>query len=250
MRYLLLFLFLFPLALFAQDEEVLYYNKGVKAHNEGDYISAINCYKECLVRNPEHAQAKHNMGVVYYNQSQNAFNKNDYDQTILHSQEALRFAPQNAEIYALIGNAHIRQKQYKQAIADFSKAIELSSEPAAYFASRSWIYNDLLDNVNRLSDMERAAQLEPTNAKYQYLTGKYKQSIDEERFKTALTNYNAAIKLKPDYLEAYTERATYFMTFGDFEKALLDLRQAQKLGGDVTELMEAAKFELEMQEED
>lgn len=246
MRFLYLLSFLFPLTLFAQDD-VLYYNKGVKAHNEGDYISALSCYQKCLVSNPEHAQAKQNISVVYYNQSLAAFNETDYDQTIKNSQEALRYAPKNPEIYAMLGNARIRQKQYEQAIIDFTKAIEVSATPASYYASRAWIYSDLLDNTNRLADMERAAELEPTNAKYQFFAGKYKQSISEDRFKMALDNYNKAISLKPDYLEAYTERAAYYMTFGDFDKALKDLRKAERLGGDVKSLIEAAKFEQEMQ---
>lgn len=254
MHYLCLFLFLFPCLLFAQEDvlqdDVLYYNKGVKAHNEGDYISAIKCYEKCLVSNPEHAQAKKNMSVVYYNQSLAAFNQKDYDNTIKNSYEALRYAPQNPEVYAMLGNAHIRQKQYKQAVIDFTKAIEISSEPAAYYASRSWVYNDLLDNVNRLADMERAAELEPNNPKYQFLAGKYKQSIDQEHFKTALGNYDKAIELKPDYLEAYTERATYYMTFGEFTKALRDLKKAERLGGDVKHLIQAAEFEQEMQKEE
>jgi tetratricopeptide (TPR) repeat protein len=251
MRYLLILLFLAPLALFAQsEEEVLYYNKGVKAHNEGDYISAIQCYEKCLVKNPEHADAKRNMSVVYYNQSLAAFNSNKFDESIQHSNDALRFAPTNPEVYALRANVHVRQKRYQEAIADFTRAIENSSEPAAYYASRAWVYNDLLDNVNRLADMERAAELEPTNAKYQFLAGKYKQRSTQDRYKLALNNYNKAIELDPNYTEAYTERAAYFMTFGDFNKALTDLRQAEKLGGDVKHLIEAAQFELEMQEED
>ena len=249
MRYLYLLSFLLPLTLAAQDA-VLHYNQGVKAHNEGDYANAIKCYKKCLVENPEHADAKHNIGAVYYNQSLVAFNKNDYDQSLKSSYEALRYTPQNSEIYALIGNTHIRQKDYQQALIDFTKAIEISSSPADYYASRAWIYNDLMDNVHRLADMEQAAKLAPDNAKYQFLAGKYKQSIDQERFKTALGNYNKAIALKPDYLEAYMERATYYMTFGEFTKAIKDLKKAERLGGDVQHLMEAAKFEQEMQEED
>ncbi|MGH1335062.1 MAG: tetratricopeptide repeat protein [Aureispira sp.] len=249
MRYLYLFSFLFPLSLFAQDA-LFHYNQGVKAHNEGDYTNAINSYKKCLAENPEHAEAKQNMSVVYYNQSLVAFNKKDYDQALKRSYEALRYAPNNAEVYAMIGNAHIGQKDYQQAITDFTKALEISPQSADYYAARSWIYNDLMDNAHRLTDMEQAAKLAPDNAKYQFLAGKYKQSIDQERFKAALGNYNKAIELKADYLEAYVERATYYMTFGEFTKAIKDLKKAERLGGDVKHLMEAAKFELDMQKED
>ncbi|MFK7797566.1 MAG: tetratricopeptide repeat protein [Aureispira sp.] len=247
MKHLYLLLFLFPLTLLAQ-EEVLYYNKGVKAHNTGDYPTAITAYKKCLEINPKNEQAKQNLGAVYYNQALAAFNKNDFDAAIKQTYEAVRHIPKKPDVYALMGNAHIQQKQYKQALLDFTKAIEVSPNPADYYAARSGVHHSLLDNKNRYKDMAKAAQLAPNNAKYQFLTGKYKQAVDQELFKTALDNYNKAIELKPDYLEAITERATYYMTFGDFKSALKDLRKAERLGGDVKHLVEAAQFELEMQE--
>jgi tetratricopeptide (TPR) repeat protein len=247
MKHLYLLFFLFPLTLLAQ-EEVLYYNKGVKAHNAGDYPTAITAYKKCLEINPKNSQAKQNLGAVYYNQSLTAFNKNDFDGAIKQAYEAVRHSPNNPDVYALMGNAHIQQKQYKQALLDFTKAIELSPKPAAYYAARSGVHNSLLDNESRYKDMAKAAELAPNNAKYQFLTGKYKQSVDQELFKTAIDNYNKAIELKPDYLEAIIERATYYMTFGDFKSALQDLRKAEGMGGDVKHLIEAAEFELEMQE--
>lgn len=253
MKWLYVLLCSFPLWLCAQEDvknDYIYYNEGVRAHNKGDYVNAIKCYEKCLVVNPQHKLARQNMGSVYYNQSIDAYNSSDYNSSIKFAQSALKYAPKSADAYALLGNNHQKLRDYQTAIVDFSEAIKVSENPAVYYAARSWVYNDLLDNVNRLADMEMAAELEPDNATYQFYAGKYKQSLGEERFKLAIDNYNKAIELDPEYREAYIERGAYYMTFGQFEKALADLRKAEALGADVSHLVEAAEYELKMQEEE
>ncbi len=192
MRYTLLFLLSLPFWLSAQDD-VKFYNNGVKAHNEGDYVTAIQCYEKCLVANPKHSLARQNISQAYYNQSVNAYNTNNYQRSIMFAENALRY-DKKPDVYALVGNNHQRLKDYQAALVDFTEAIKISDQPAAYYAARSWVYNDMLDNANRLADMEKAAELEPTNAEYQFYAGKYKQAVSEEKFKKAITNYNKAIE--------------------------------------------------------
>lgn len=246
MKYALLLLFSLPLWAVAQQDaqHIQHYNQGVKAHNAGDYATAIKCYEKCIALNPQYQQARDNIGAAYYNQSINAYNEDNYTQSIRFAEKALKYAPKSADIYAILGNNHQRTKDYPAALIDFTHAIEVSPEPAAYYAARSWVYNDLLDNAKRLADMEKAAKLEPTNAAYQFYAGKYKQDVSEEKFKTAIHNYNAAIELDPNYRDAYIERGAYYMTFGNFQKALVDLHKAEELGADVKHLVEAAEYEL------
>lgn len=248
MKHILLFLCVLPLWLFAQ-QDIEHYNNGVKAHNQGDYTAAIQAYKKCLAVNPKHALAQQNISKAYYNQSINAYNESDYKSSIQFAKQALRY-DETADIHALIGNNYQRLRDYPAALSAFTKAINTSKQPATYYAARSWVYNDMLDNPKRLADMEKAAELDPNSAEYQFYAGKYKQAVSEEKFKTAVTNYNRAIELRPDYRDAYVERAAYYMTFGQFKAALKDLKKAEEYGADVTHLVEAAKFELEMQEED
>ena len=148
------------------------------------------------------------------------------------------------------GCCHQEQKLYKTAINDFTKAIEHTDYPAAYYCARSWVYNDLNDHKSRLSDIKKAVEYEPENAEYQFQCGKFKQEVSQEEFKTAINNYNKAITIKPDFTEAYTERAAYYMTFQKFSKALPDLKKAKELGADVDHLIEAVNFEMEMESQD
>ena len=85
----------------------------------------------------------------------------------------------------------------------------------------------------------------PNPDSLKFLSEKTLSSIGTEEFKTAEADYSKAIELKPDYQEAYTERAMYYMTFQKFSKALPDLQKAKELGADVDHLIEAAKYEME-----
>lgn len=241
---LLLLLFLLPLSVWAQDE-IACYNKGVQAHNDGDYMNAINWYKKCLEQNAKNKDAKHNLGIAYYNQSLIYFNQKNYTQSINYAQQSLEQQAEHANAYQMIGSSYKAQRNYAEAIKAYTRAIEYSKKPADVYAARAWVYNDLHDHKNRLADMKKAVELAPDNARYQFQCGKYKQEVNQEEFKTALENYNKAIELKPDYTEAYTERAAYYMTFRQFAKALPDLEKAKSLGADVEHLIEAAKFEME-----
>ena len=238
--------FLLPFGLMAQ-EDIKHYNEGVKAHNAQNYEAAIACYKKCLSINPDNKDAINNLGIVYYNQSLNYYNKKDYDKCIEYCKTSLKYDPKNANSYYMIGTAQKEQKKYNESIATYQSAVKLSDKPADIYAAIAWVYNDLHDNKNKLVYMKKAVELAPKQAEYQFHCGKFKQEVSTEEFKTAIENYNKAIELKADYTEAYTERAAFYMTFQQFDKALPDLEKAKELGADVGHLIEAAKFELEDQ---
>ena len=243
----LFLLLLFPVFLSAQ-EDVIEYNKGVAAHNKNDYETAINCYKKCLEINHENTKAKTNIGIVYYNKSLNQYNNKEYEQSLESLKSADSYNSEDAKVYYMKGCCHQELNRHKEAILNYSKAIEFSKEPAAYYAARSWAYNDLHDNINRLADMKKAVEHNPENAEYQYHCGKHKQEVSMDEYKTAIKNYNKAISLNPDYKEAYRERGAWYMTNEQFDKALPDLKKAKELGADVDHFIEAAKFELEMED--
>jgi len=243
----LLFLLLFLSAFAQAQDEVTYYNSGAEAHNKGDYTTAIDLYKKCLALNPKNADAQTNIAIAYYNQSIEAYNKKDYAKCIEHCTNSLKYNAKNGEAYCMIGNGYKEQKKHQDAILNYGKAIELNNKNALFYAARAWVYNDIHDHKNRLIDIKKAAELNPKNAEYQFHCGKFKQEASQEEFKTALDNYNNAIKLNPKYTEAYMERGAYYMTFQQFDKALPDLKKAKELGADVAHLIEAAEFELNEQ---
>lgn len=66
-----------------------------------------------------------------------------------------------------------------------------------------------------------------TTAQYYLARGDY--DFDAGAYDRAITDYTDAIDLKPDFAEAYNNRAYVYMTLGKYDLALPDLEQAIQL---------------------
>ncbi len=240
---ILFFAFLLPLGLMAQTD-VEEYNRGVAVHSS-DPFAATKHYTKCLAINPKHSNA-------YYNRALLHFNNNQYDKALEDCSNALKYDDKHAAAYGLRGLCYKQKENIDKAIQDFSKEIKYLTDKkikaTAYF-NRAWTYSMQLKNKEKLADLQKAVELQPENIEYQYECGRAKFEVGGEVYESAIKNFTKVIELDPKHKEAYTERATYNMTFQHFKEALADLKIAKKMGADVDHLLEAAKFELEMQED-
>lgn len=245
----ILLIFILPICIYAQDY-IDIYNKGVEAQNSQQYATAIEQYKKCLELKPDFAKALTNIGVTHYNWALSHYNEADYDACMKQLDNAERYKAKDPNIPHLRGNCYHEQKAYNKAIDQYSAAIKMTEKPAPYYAARAWSYSGLNNHEARMKDMLMAAQSDPENASYQYHCGKFKQEVSQEAYKSAIDHYNAAIEIDPEYEDAYRERGAYYMTFGQFKNALPDLLRAKELGAeDVDSFIEAAKFELQSQQD-
>jgi len=240
-----LFILLLPLTSFAQEEDpIKLYNSGVKAQNNGYQTKAIEYYTQCIKLKPEYVKAYHNRGLIYYN-------KKEYDKAIADCDKGIAIDKSYIFFYNIKGFAYKLQKKYKEAIAAFSNEIKYAAnnkDKAEAYNNRAWCYDKMLNNKAKLADFKKAVELAPNNANYQYNCGRAKFDVGGDTYKTAVDNFTKVIELEPKNKDGYAERATYYMTFQQFDKALKDLKKAKELGAEVDHLLEAAKFELEMQE--
>lgn len=246
---LLSILFLLPFALLAQDENkhITHFNNGVKAHNNGDYYTALICYDKCIALNDQYANAYYYRALVYSH-------KKDYEKMIADCNKASELDTKyTGECNNTIGLGMHAQGKFKEAIPYYEKAIKNATDEkskARMHYNLAWTYDKLMDNKNKLAQFEKAIELQPDVVIYQYQVGRSKFDVGGEVYKTAVDNFTKVIQLDPRNQDGYTERATWYMTFQQFDKALVDLKKAQELGADVVHLIEAAQFELEMMEED
>ncbi len=102
-----------------------------------------------------------------------------------------------AKAYQGLGN-------YKDAIDEFSKAIELDPAYLQAYWGRGisrWIIGD---KTGHLADYSQAVELDPTNAKTYFMRGLAHYRLGKT--KEAIADYDRAIEISPGYLDAYCER--------------------------------------------
>src|SRR5205085_7240367 len=94
------------------------------------------------------------------------------------------------------GNAAIQQKQYPQAIAEYSRAIELNPKQPAFYENRAFAY------------------------------------LAMERFDEAMGDFNKVIELSPKDERAYIGRAQVFLKQQVFDAAAVDADKSLEIKTD------------------
>ena len=126
------------------------------------------------------------------------------------------------------GLAYGQLGDYDQAIADFSRAIELKPDIAKPYNNRALVYEKKGRHDREMHDLNRAIEVDPDYAvAYNNRAMAYrKRGLHDKE----MQDLNKAIELKGDYAIAYQNRAAAYAIRGDYEKARVDLRKVQTLG--------------------
>jgi len=219
---------------------------GDLAHAEADLSKAI-------ALDPNDAEAYELRGVVYTNQHRNERAIADYDQ-------AIRLKPDYAQAYSDRGATRYLDGDNEGAIRDLNEALRIDPNRPRSYANRSAAYKKLGDLDKSLADDNEAIRRDPKVPEYYDNRGlteaamkdydkaiaDYDQAIrmeqrasfltnrgDSYQYKgelgTALDNYNAALRLDPNFAQAYNNRAVLYKKMGERSKALADYEAALRL---------------------
>jgi len=134
--------------------------------------------------------------------------------------------PAAAQAYDGRAGAYRDRGEYYRAIADFNKAIALKPDYAGAYFGRGYIYCAFLGQVDpAIADLKRAVGLVPASPDSWNTLGiayGMKGSCD-----SAVAGFDRAIALKPDFVEAYVNRAFAVMNCAkDADRAIADVSRA------------------------
>jgi len=142
--------------------------------------------------------------------------------------KAIEIDPNYIEAYR--DRAKIGERGYglgrKVAYKDYSKIIEINPRDVDAYLSRSELWYALFDFDRQraepyfLDDVNKALELDPNSARAHYLIGGYKWA--KEDYLGAITSFNMALKIDPNFFEALNSRASCKKDFKDFEGAIGD----------------------------
>ena len=136
--------------------------------------------------------------------------------------------PDSAKIQIDLGNLYAKKRQWKAAIAAYHKAIELNDCCGQAYLNLAKVLTKIGKNRESVGYMYRALTLEPElfSAKDYFYLGK--SFIEQDKLHKGVGYCSKAIKLDPNYLEAYYYLSTVMRQQGEKQKALNCLRQAIK----------------------
>jgi tetratricopeptide (TPR) repeat protein len=137
---------------------------------------------------------------------------------------------QTANAYYDAGLDKMKQGWLKEAIANFSKCVEISSYYYEAYAQRGKCYFDLGKKQEALADFNTALQ----KKKDYYLAFYYRALYYRDAGKNdlAYADIQRSMEIMPRFKDAYKTRISWFMEDKKFDEALKDIQALQNLDED------------------
>jgi len=154
--------------------------------NKGEYEKALDTYTKIIEIDPNNYDVWKNRGRI------NRGIKKDIDAALNDFNKAIAIRPDLSGALEDRGDLYHNQGKYREAVDDFTAAINLKPD-AVYYYKRGLAYANLFDRDNGIKD------------------------------------YTAAIRNKPDYVEAYLERGFTYSNMGEYDKAIADFTRMAEL---------------------
>jgi tetratricopeptide (TPR) repeat protein len=242
------------------NQSIVYFYRGVTYLFQGSFDRALADLNQAIKLDPTSAEAYANRVTVY-------LAKGDYSHALADANQAIKLKPDLFMAHNNRGMIYLTTGNYDGAIADFSQTLKLlpadtlsaaNNDADSNFSDQtqistsigsdgnaifSFLFNGLDDYLaynNRgsaylfkkdydraIADFNQAIKLQPDRINaYLNRAAAYLSKQDYDR---ALADVNRVIQLQPDFALAYVNRATVYLLKQDYERGLEDLSQAIKL---------------------
>jgi len=208
------------------------YNEGVRDYNAGkdtaaNYDKALDKFRTAINMEPDSAG-------TYYVAAMAHYAKKDYPNSQKLLQTALEKKPDFADAAKFLGQVDYQLAGERQAANDSTGAQQYFSEGAKAFeqayksnpADQDNITN-LIDAYERTKQTEKALQLtrdaaekDPGNKTFRYAYGVF--LLKQEKYPEAIEQFDAALKIDPDYADARYNLGVSYLNWGVKQKEDLD----------------------------
>lgn len=174
---------------------------------------------------------------LYRNFTGILFRQGRFEQLGRWAAAGLALYPKDYDLWNVLGVAHRRQKNFEEAIKAFRQAEKLNPKNTSALSNRGNVYNDMRNGPAAVEVFTKIVRLQPNSAEAQRNLGRgYWYSGDLDK---ALMRLNLAVKLKPDFVDAWLDLAAVTAERKSYPEALIVVDQALGIVPDNMRLCEA-----------
>jgi tetratricopeptide (TPR) repeat protein len=184
---------------------------------KGDYAESATLGYAVLQKLPHDRE-----GVDYL--AYDLFYLGRYDEALALVTKYDPILPNDKDLALIAGNVHAHNGQSREALADFTRALERDPKMATGYVNRGFVLNDLRQASNAAKDFKTALQLQPDYGEAHL--GLAYADLQLHRPKPALTQLEAAQKLLGKSHAWHLARAEAFRQEQDFTHAESEYRIA------------------------
>jgi tetratricopeptide (TPR) repeat protein len=136
-------------------------------------------------------------------------------------------AAELSESYVRQGFAYAKLSDYDQAMADYTKSIELNPDYFLAYLYRGLAYADVGEYDQAITDYTKAIELDPDYVFAYFYRGLAYADVGE--YDQAITDYTKAIELNPNFAATYYFRGLGHADVGEYDQAIIDYTKAIEL---------------------
>jgi hypothetical protein len=151
----------------------------------------------------------------------------DFSAAVAELTATLKTDPNNYDVYNMRAIAYSELKKFSEALADFTKCIELKPSSEAYFNRGSAKFTQK-DFQGALLDLSMALSLNKNDRKALYKRALVKYNLED--YRGSLIDFDNYLKLDNTNYKAFYERALTKLQLGKISEACEDLKIASENG--------------------
>ena len=192
--------------------------------------ASINSYSAKIVQQPTNA-------VNYFARAMDYMIMNDFDEAMSDFDEAIRLDP--SFILAYFNRAVVRYKQLDYTLAGEHEPADMSNMSLHLFSTKNPTQTKAVEGLSKskkrayehemiMRDYDQVVRLNPDFV-YAYFNRANLRCAQRD-YRAAILDYDEAIKRNKDFAEAYFNRGLTQLYLGETNKGIIDLSKAGELG--------------------
>ncbi len=204
------------------DIATVYNNRGNALMDLGHPAEAMKDFDRAIVLSPAYGVAYNNRGNAYAALGQ-------YNDAFQSFRKAAELLPQSAVPFNGRGRSHAELARNHAAVRDLTRAIGLDQKYAAAYRNRAEANFAIANYSAAAGDVTEALSLEPDLPRPNLIFLRARAYAAQNKFKEAIADFDKALELNPDLIDAYVERGAMFAKNRRYDDAIGDYTRALQL---------------------